>query len=1020
MLFRSRCKFGATCQYSHDGALKAGVCTTDIQDDQDGTDHAEGSECVEFECADGDEPLGIVTDSDRAEECGEQVAAICGRAGVSEWVVDTGSENHLIGRSRIDPEDSEPYKIERPLRLATANGTIVVDQRVKKEVAELGVELDPLVLSSTVDALSVGRLVMDDRFSFHWQHGERAYFIDPSGKIIHCNTRGYVPVIPGDIGGGESDFALPGVENEGCQEDPDARAGENECELTRDEKLKREAASAEHSLTHRPKNPFCWVCGLSKMSAKQARRIGPDDHSVNPTCFGEHVCADHITGLYDEAEGIGGHHAALLIVDLYTRFTDLAPVKDKSAESALRAMKYYLGNYELERLYTDNSKELEVVGNEIANVHQTSTPHRPQSNSIVERAIRTMVEGTRAALLQAGLPHRFWPLAGRHHTFATAISDHPDGQPSPYWLKNGKEFDGWRLPFGSLVHYRPPRPVLKSLMKFEPTTLPAIFVGWHLEPGCEWRGDYLVIPLSAFKVPGRKMFNVHRIKELVSFDAMHFPLQAAKIEEMVGVKCPPQKGDAVWPDEDKDDAEPIDKHFKDLVGDDPPSGMSFEEKYRRVALELFGPSEGDNNEGVGEAEDKTPKEEAGDQKNFPFNPRAKRIILPRFTGERALGDRSTKESGDRADEEDKKFMAMVAECREVPSPVARKKITQPSDRRLIEYCCSDDSVLGREKYVRAGCHCVRLTIKTDLTTEDGLKFALGCVRDTPDSHHLHLWASIPCTAGSPWQRVNQRHESARELMTRHLETFEALMKNLRTVAREVISRGGDLSFEWPTGCSLWNHDLVVNFLEEFALNKVDFHGCAAGLKSSKTNQPIKKPWTVASTSPAVTKALGRFRCPGKDEHPAHEPCAGIETKRTELYTQQMADAVHRAIKDEALSHRAASAVVDVGGVRGEHDDAEDEIGDIPDPSGHRPKMGPEGLWCAMITKTLHPSDPLCRHPKGIKAIQDELADLREKRTWDEENPREAAEVARDMPEADFARIFPILGTKHFEDVEMQK
>ena len=120
-------------------------------------------------------------------------------------------------------------------------------------------------------------------------------------------------MIPGDVGDGESGVALPGLENEDCLEDPDARAGEVGCELTRDERLKREAASAEHSLTHRPKNPFCWVCGLSKMSAKPARRVGPDDHSVNPTCFGEHVCADHITGLYDEAEGIGGQHAALLI-----------------------------------------------------------------------------------------------------------------------------------------------------------------------------------------------------------------------------------------------------------------------------------------------------------------------------------------------------------------------------------------------------------------------------------------------------------------------------------------------------------------------------------------------------------------------------------------------------------------------------------------------------------------------------------------------------------------------------------
>jgi hypothetical protein len=39
-----------------------------------------------------------------------------------------------------------------------------------------------------------------------------------------------------------------------------------------------------------------------------------------------------------------------------------------------------------------------------------------------------------------------------------------------------------------------------------------------------------VIRLSALKVPGRRMFNVHCIKELVSFDATHFPLQAPEVK----------------------------------------------------------------------------------------------------------------------------------------------------------------------------------------------------------------------------------------------------------------------------------------------------------------------------------------------------------------------------------------------------------------------------------------------------------------------------------------------------------
>ena len=136
-----------------------------------------------------------------------------------------------------------------------------------------------------------------------------------------------------------------------------------------------------------------------------------------------------------------------------------------------------------------------------------------------------------------------------HHAFATAISEQGSGDPSPYWLKFGEDFGGWRLPFGSLVHYRPPKPVLKSLPKFSPTSIPGIFVGWHLEPGCRWRGDYLVISLGQFKVPGRRNFSIHRIKEVVSFDAMHFPLQASRMAELSTVDCPSPEGEVIGPDQ---------------------------------------------------------------------------------------------------------------------------------------------------------------------------------------------------------------------------------------------------------------------------------------------------------------------------------------------------------------------------------------------------------------------------------------------------------------------------------------
>ena len=107
-------------------------------------------------------------------------------------------------------------------------------------------------------------------------------------------------------------------------------------------------------------------------------------------------------------------------------------------------------------------------------------------------------------------------------------------------------------------------------------------------------------------------------------------------------------------------------------------------------------------------------------------------------------------------------------------------------------------------------------------------------------------------------------------------------------------------------------------------------------------------------------------------------------------------------------------------VRGECDDAEDEMIGRLDPTGHRDKLGPERLWCTMITKTLAPDDPLARSPPAVKAIMDELADLREHKFWDEANPVEARKVASKEPEAHIVRVFAIVGVKHYEDKDARK
>ena len=107
---------------------------------------------------------------------------------------------------------------------------------------------------------------------------------------------------------------------------------------------------------------------------------------------------------------------------------------------------------------------------------------------------------------------------------------------------HGSDFGGWILPFGCLIHYRPPKPVLKSLAKFSPTTIPGLFLGWHVEPGCGFHGDYMAVALEKFKTPDQTSFHAHRVKEIVNFDATSFSLQAAMVESMIEVSAPTKDG----------------------------------------------------------------------------------------------------------------------------------------------------------------------------------------------------------------------------------------------------------------------------------------------------------------------------------------------------------------------------------------------------------------------------------------------------------------------------------------------
>ena len=129
-----------------------------------------------------------------------------------------------------------------------------------------------------------------------------------------------------------------------------------------------------------------------------------------PALFGEQLTADHIVAHSVESHSITGDSDALVITDRATGYLDCSPLRTKSADDAYRAFQEFIGpRASVGMVHTDNSLELTKALSDLGLVHQKALPYRPQSNGVAERAVRTVHEGTRAALLHAGLPSRFGP-----------------------------------------------------------------------------------------------------------------------------------------------------------------------------------------------------------------------------------------------------------------------------------------------------------------------------------------------------------------------------------------------------------------------------------------------------------------------------------------------------------------------------------------------------------------------------------------------------------------------------------
>ena len=130
---------------------------------------------------------------------------------------------------------------------------------------------------------------------------------------------------------------------------------------------------------------------------------------------------------------------------------------------------------------------------------------------------------------------------------------------------------------------------------------------------------------------------------------------------------------------------------------------------------------------------------------------------------------------------------------------------------MLEICTDPDSTLG-QVVSEAGDSICRYTAQLDFRLRATVDAALEDIKKFPGAH---VMASIPCTAGSSWQKLNLRRGGARQRqrVLNLKQDMRTLLANLSVVAHAARSSGGTISFEWPRHCSLWQEQPVRNFIE---------------------------------------------------------------------------------------------------------------------------------------------------------------------------------------------------------------
>ena len=486
------------------------------------------------------------------------------RSGVERWLMDTGSPFDIVEeanctKQQIDNAD----QLASPHVLSTAGGITEVGSTVPYQVGPLKEEIDPILLPSSPPVLSLGRRVMELGYGFYWPPRRRPYLITPRGRKITLEVDDFVPYLvegapgrsmaakfvksleararptspleglpataPKDVVDAMQPDSAEPVANKGIDlhdestadnsKGPDDKVGPDwdlicqPCE----EGDPYDINSLAHQATHRVFLKGCPECesgSMQRAPAKSGASLGEA-----PTEFGALTC-DHFTQYRLDGRGADNEAVGFVIKDRATKMIDCIGQQNRDEASNYDALNRFVGKTDAKKIkvvHSDKAKEIIGAVKALGWNAEYCTPGRHTGNAIAERSVRRVLDGIRRLLKRSGMPYSMWPLAAKCFCF-NFNTEVVNGESSWNNRHQKGHFSKLRLPFGCRVDFMQQKKYLDDQLKGLPKAIPGIFLGYVIQPGYKFDGQYLCADLNQIRnrVEGMRDGRPLDLKELIT------------------------------------------------------------------------------------------------------------------------------------------------------------------------------------------------------------------------------------------------------------------------------------------------------------------------------------------------------------------------------------------------------------------------------------------------------------------------------------------------------------------------